>query len=83
MSTITSRLSGIFELALSIIGAALMIFQTVTGADGIAQIGAALVTLVAPVCAAIRASAGTGKQDVIQAITDAVTDTLDTGEQTS
>ena len=83
MPSFTSRLTGIFELALSVIGAAMMIFQTITGADGIAQIGAALVTLIAPVCAAIRANAGAGPQDVIQAVTTAVTDTLNQADTAS
>lgn len=79
MTSLTTRLTGIFEIALSVLGAALLTIQTITGADGIAQIAAALVTLVAPVCAAVRSTRGADPQDIAAAIAGAITGAL--GEQ--
>ena len=75
MPTLPSRLTGIFEIAMSVFGAAILIVQTMTGADGIAQIAGALVTLIAPVCSAIRSSNGK-VEDIVDAVADAVTTTL-------
>ncbi|MEL7128011.1 MAG: hypothetical protein AAGK23_00550 [Pseudomonadota bacterium] len=77
MTEFTSRLTTLFEVALSVLGAGLLVIQTLSGADGLAAIGAALVALIAPVCSAIRASQGGSVGDVVEAVSDAVTDTLD------
>jgi len=74
MMSFTSRLTSIFETALSVLGAALLVLQTVMGADGIGQIGAALVALIAPICAAIRAS--NSPQEIADMVTDAIQDTF-------
>jgi len=74
MTSILSRVTGIFETALSALGAVLLVIQTVSGADGIGQIGAALVALVAPICAAIRAS--NSPQEIADMVTDAIQDTF-------
>ena len=82
MPTFANRLTGIFEIAMSIFGAAILIVQTIAGADGVAQIAAALVTLVAPVCAAIRSTNG-NVEEIAGAVADAVTTTLDDQDETS
>jgi hypothetical protein len=74
MTSFTSRLNGIFETALSVIGAVLLVIQTVTGADGIGQIAAALVALIAPICAAIRSS--NSPQEIADMVADAIQDTF-------
>lgn len=74
MTPITNRLTGIFETGLSVLGAALLVVQTVAGADGFGQIAAALVALVAPVCAAIRAS--NSPQEIADRVADAIQDTF-------
>lgn len=76
MNTLLPRITGAFEIALSVLGAALLVIQTLSGADGLAQIGAALVALVAPVCAAIKASGSSNAADIAEAIAKAVTETL-------
>lgn len=76
MRSLTTRISAVLEISLSMIGAALLIFQTVSGVDGVAQIAAALVALIAPVCSAIRATSGGSVGEVAEAVADAVTDTL-------
>jgi len=77
MPTITSRLSGTLEVIISVIGAALLIVQTISGADGIAQISAALVTLVAPICGAIRETRGANIVEKSDAIAGAISDALE------
>ena len=67
-------MTGIFETALSVLGALLLVIQSVSGADGIGQIGAALVALVAPICAAIRAS--NSPQEIADMVADAIQDTF-------
>ena len=74
MTSILSRVTGIFETALSALGAVLLVIQTVSGADGIGQIGAAFVALVAPICAAIRAS--NSPQEIADMVADAIQDTF-------
>ncbi len=74
MTSFTNRLTGIFETALSVLGAVLLVIQTVAGADGVGQIGAALVALIAPICAAIRAS--NSPQDIADMVADAIQDTF-------
>lgn len=74
MTPFTSRLTGIFETALSVLGAVLLVIQTVTGADGISQIAAALVALIAPICAAIRSS--NSPQEIADMVADAIQDTF-------
>ncbi len=74
MTSFTSRLTGIFETALSVLGAVLLVIQTVTGADGISQIAAALVALIAPICAAVRAS--NSPQEIADMVADAIQDTF-------
>lgn len=74
MTSLTSRLTGIFETALSALGALLLVLQTVAGADGIGQIGAALVALIAPICAAIRSSSS--PQEIADMVADAIQDTF-------
>jgi len=82
MPTFASRLTGIFEIAISIFGAAILMIQTMTGADGVAQIAGALVTLIAPVCAAIRSSKGNA-EDIVEAVASAVTTTLEDKDNTN
>lgn len=82
MSTLAARLTGIFEIAMSVFGAAILIIQTLMGADGVAQIAAALVTLVAPVCAAIRSANG-NIENIVGDVADAVTTTLDEEDSVS
>ncbi|MEO1405081.1 MAG: hypothetical protein AAFV54_01145 [Pseudomonadota bacterium] len=77
MQTIASRLTGILEVLISLIGAVLLVVQSVTGADGVAQVAAALVTLVAPICGAIRETRGSNVITQAEAVAEAVTDTLD------
>ncbi len=74
MTSILNRVTGIFETALSVLGALLLVIQSVSGADGIGQIGAALVALVAPICAAIRAS--NSPQEIADMVADAIQDTF-------
>ena len=74
MTSILSRVTGIFETALSVLGAVLLVIQTVSGADGVGQIGAALVALIAPICAAIRAS--NSPQDIADMVANAIQDTF-------
>ena len=83
MNTLLPRITGLFEIALSVLGAALLVVQTLSGADGLAQIGAALVTLVAPVCAAIKATSSGNVGEIASAVADAVTDTLQPETPTS
>lgn len=74
MTSITDRVTGIFETALSALGAGLLVIQTVSGADGVGQVAAALVALVAPICVAIRASSS--PQEIADMVADAITDTF-------
>jgi len=74
MTSFANRFSGILETALSVLGAVLLVIQTVSGADGISQIAAALVALIAPICAAIRAS--NSPQEIADMVADAIQDTF-------
>lgn len=76
MPSLFSRLSGVFEIALSVFGAGLLVVQTLSGADGIAQIAAALVALIAPVCAALRETSGARSIEIADAVADAISDAL-------
>lgn len=76
MSSIFSRIQGAIEVALSVFGAALLTLQAVSGADGVGQIGAALVALIAPVCAAIRATKGQRAGEIAEAVSEAVTEAV-------
>ena len=80
MISFTQNISGILEIALSVIGAALLVIQTLAGMDGMAQIASAAVALIAPVCGAIRAVGGGTPADTAEAVADAITETL--GDQT-
>jgi len=75
MPSILSRLTGIFEIALSVFGAGLLLIQTLSGADGVAQIAAALVTLIAPICAAVRSTSGE-IGDIANTVADTISETL-------
>ncbi|MEM6898574.1 MAG: hypothetical protein AAF583_02225 [Pseudomonadota bacterium] len=82
MQKINNQVSGILEAVISVTGAALLVVQTIGGADGMAQMAAALVTLVAPVCGAIRETRGSGAVKQAEVIAGVVTDALESSSET-